>query len=60
MERLTINVKEAADYLGVCTDTIYTMVRKNPIQHKRVRRRIFFRNDGLDQWMIKQEKKIDF
>lgn len=57
MQRVTINVKDAAEYIGVCTDTIYTMVRENQIPHIKVRRRILFRTDALDQWMDQQDKK---
>lgn len=57
LQRVTINVKDAAEYIGVCTDTIYTMVRENQIPHIKVRRRILFRTDALDQWMDQQDKK---
>lgn len=52
----TIDVKEAAKYIGVSVDTIYSMVKGNEIPHIRVRRRIFFRTNALDQWMVNQEK----
>lgn len=51
-----MTVQEAADYLGVSTDTIYNMVREKQIPHIRVRRRIFFRIDTLDIWLKEMEE----
>ncbi|GAB7387420.1 hypothetical protein BSNK01_12560 [Bacillaceae bacterium] len=56
-QRVTLTVAEAAAYIGVCEDTIYTMVREKQIPHIRVRRRIFFRKESLDRWMAEQEMK---
>lgn len=55
MNRKTMTVLEAADYLGVCKDTIYTMVRTGEIPHFRLRRRIFFTKEKLDSWISEQE-----
>lgn len=55
MQRKTITAQEAADYIGVHIDTIYTMVRQKEIPHIRVRRRILFKTDTLDAWMNDQE-----
>lgn len=55
MQRKTITAQEAADYIGVHIDTIYTMVRQKEIPHIRVRRRILFKTDTLDAWMNQQE-----
>lgn len=56
VKRSTLTVAEAAAKLGVHEDTIYTMVRLKQIPHVRVRRRIFFRSETLDEWMSEQEK----
>ena len=48
-------VYEVAEYLGVCKDTIYTMVRTDDIPHFRLRRRIFFSKEAIDQWIEEQE-----
>ena len=53
LERLT--VKQAADYLGVHTDTIYTMVRKKEIPHFKLRRRIMFSKESINEWIREQE-----
>lgn len=57
MERVTMTVKEVAEYLGVDEDAIYTMVREHQIPHIRIRRRIFFRRETLDAWMRQQEEE---
>ncbi|BCJ86499.1 helix-turn-helix domain-containing protein [Effusibacillus dendaii] len=54
----TMTVNEAAEYLGVHVDTIYTMVREKQIPHVRLRRRIVFRRETLNEWMSQQERKI--
>lgn len=53
MQRFT--VKQAADYLGVHTDTVYTMVRQKEIPHFRLRRRIMFSREAIDNWIKEQE-----
>lgn len=55
MQPVTITVAEAAAYLGVSTDTIYEMVRRQEIPHIRIRRRILFRRDTLDAWLSRME-----
>lgn len=53
-----MTVIEVADYLGVCKDTIYTMVRTNEIPHFRLRRRIFFSKETIDAWIKEQEEDL--
>lgn len=55
MERKTLTVQEVAQYLGVHTDTIYTMVRQKQIPHFRIRRRILFSREAIDAWIREQE-----
>ncbi|CAM4019230.1 helix-turn-helix domain-containing protein [Mesobacillus zeae] len=57
MQRKTITAQEAADYIGVHIDTIYTMVRQKQIPHVRVRRRILFNRETIDSWMAEQESR---
>ena len=56
MEKATLTVSEVAEYLGVCPDTVYAMVRDRQINHFRVRNRILFRKESIDAWMDTQEK----
>ncbi|MBG9786614.1 helix-turn-helix domain-containing protein [Brevibacillus laterosporus] len=57
MTKTTMSVSELATYLGVSTDTIYTMVRKKQIPNTRVRERILFRKEVIDEWMRKSEEE---
>ncbi|KIL45741.1 helix-turn-helix domain-containing protein [Jeotgalibacillus soli] len=50
-----LNVEQAAEYLGVCTKTVYAMVQEKQVPHVRVRKRIFFTQDGLEKWVKQQE-----
>lgn len=52
-----LDVKETAAYLRVSPWTIRDMVRTNSITFFRVRSRIFFRRDDLDQWIASQINK---
>lgn len=52
-----LDVKEAAAYLRVSPWTIRDMLRTNSITFFRVRSRIFFRRDDLDQWIASQLNK---
>lgn len=51
--RSTMNVAEAATYLGVSKDTIYKLCRENRIAHFRLGVRILFKKDKLDEWVDK-------
>lgn len=53
--RITMTVQETAAYLGVSDDTVYEMVRRKEIPHIRIRRRILFRRDTLDNWLSRME-----
>ncbi|MGY4689304.1 helix-turn-helix domain-containing protein [Salibacterium sp. K-3] len=49
-----MDVKEAAEYLSVHPDTIYNMVQAKEIPHFRVRKRIFFSKETIDDWIRNQ------
>ncbi|OXM17422.1 hypothetical protein CGZ75_01495 [Paenibacillus herberti] len=49
--RKTIDVKAAAEQLGVSTTTIYQLCREKQIPHIRIRARLFFHTDVLDEWL---------
>lgn len=51
MKQRTLAPKEAAEYIGIHVETLYKMVRQKQIPHIRIRRRIFFSMETLDQWM---------
>lgn len=48
-----LTIKEAAKYLGVSVSTLYKMTMHNEIPFYRPgKRRIYFKRQELDQWMI--------
>lgn len=49
--RLTLDVFEVAELLGVSITTIYSMVREKQIPHKRVRNRILFHRETIELWL---------
>jgi excisionase family DNA binding protein len=49
--KAVLSVSELADYLGVSTDCIYTMVRENQIPYVRIRRRILFHRESILEWL---------
>jgi len=55
MDRETLSVKEAAIYIGVSKDLIYQLVKENKLPHLKLGRRILFRKNTLDTWMLEQE-----
>jgi excisionase family DNA binding protein len=50
----TFSVAELAAYLNVSTDCIYTLVREKQIPHVRIRRRIIFVREIIDEWLREQ------
>jgi len=55
MKRHTLTVKEVATYLGVHTDTIYTMVKLEQLPHLKAGNRILFTKESIDLWIEDQE-----
>ncbi|MGH0430943.1 helix-turn-helix domain-containing protein [Bacillus hominis] len=55
MNRQTLNVQEIANYIGVSRDLIYKMVRTNEIPFIRVGKRLLFRKESIDKWLLSQE-----
>jgi excisionase family DNA binding protein len=53
-----LSVRELADFLGVSTDSVYTMVREKQIPYFRVRRRILFHRSSVEQWCKKNEEEL--
>ena len=55
MERTTLTTKEVADYLGISTGLVYTLVRERKIPSVKLGRRILFKIDSVDRWLAQQE-----
>ncbi|MNO40559.1 Helix-turn-helix domain protein [compost metagenome] len=51
IQRRTIDVKTAAKIIGVSTTSVYADVRQGLIPHIRVRNRILFHVDVLEEWL---------
>lgn len=54
----TMNVKEAAPYLGISEWTLRDMVRGKEIVFHRIRTRIFFKRRELDRWINQQQQGV--
>jgi excisionase family DNA binding protein len=54
--RIWLNVAEAAEYAGVCRDTIYTAVERGELRHVRIasRRSIRLKSQWLDEWRARR------
>ncbi|MFC5532265.1 helix-turn-helix domain-containing protein [Cohnella yongneupensis] len=55
MSKNTLTVIEVADLLGVSTTTIYALVRERTIPFFRIRNRIFFRLESINDWIAQLE-----
>lgn len=51
MERITLTVNEVAELLGVSVTTIYVMAREKQIPHKKIRGRIIFHRETIENWL---------
>jgi len=51
--KLWLNVREAAEYAGVCRDTIYTACEQDELRHVHVggRRKLLLRPQWIDAWL---------
>ncbi|MMZ58291.1 Helix-turn-helix domain protein [compost metagenome] len=62
MERLNtaadkrLNVKQAAEYLGISEKLLYDMCKKKQIPHRKFGTRIVFSSAALDAWGREQDK----
>lgn len=50
MFKITLDVKEVSELLGVSTTTIYAMVRQGEIPHFKVRAKILFNRQVVEAW----------
>lgn len=52
-EKLTLSVEEAAEMLGVCTKTLYTMTHRADFPTIKIGRRTRISYEGLREWVQK-------
>lgn len=50
--KIWMNVTDAAEYAGVCKDTIYTAAERGELRHVRIggRRAIRVKREWIDEW----------
>lgn len=48
---MILNVRQAAKYLNVSSQTIYNYTKKGTLPHKRLGNRILFNREQLDEWV---------
>jgi excisionase family DNA binding protein len=53
LPRKFLTVKEVSEYIGIATDTIYTMVNQRRIPYVKVGRLVKFDLSMLDTWLKK-------
>lgn len=58
MEKITLSVSETAELLGVSVSTIYVMARLNEIPHKKVRGRVLFHRQTVENWLMSESEVI--
>ena len=51
VQRVTLNAREAAQYIGVSYDMLLITAKRKVIPNFQVGRQYFFRQDTLDKWM---------
>lgn len=57
VQRATLTMKEAAEYLGISYWLINQLVRRKQIPCARVGGRVLFRVQALDEYLSKMEKE---
>ena len=58
--KLWMNVNDAAEYAGVCRDTIYTAVERGELRHVRIggRRSIRLKTQWIDEWLERHTRVV--
>ena len=51
------NINQAAEFLNLAKSTIYTLVSKQLLPHKKVSRKLYFSRVDLIEWLEKGNKK---
>lgn len=56
MQSAVLSVKDVAELFQLSTATIYVLVKNNEIPHKKVRGRIFFHRNVIEEWLKEPSK----
>lgn len=54
----TLTPNELSEYMRISTATVYTMVRESEIPFFRMRSRIFFDKEIIDEWIKSQQLNV--
>ncbi|OAB32993.1 helix-turn-helix domain-containing protein [Paenibacillus glacialis] len=57
--KVTYTVIELSELLGISTDTVYTMVRERQIPHLRIRRRVIFYKETIEEWLRTSNNNVN-
>ena len=55
-ESLTLSVAEAAEQLGICTKSLYTLTHRQDFPTVKIGRRTRISREGLKEWVRRQEQ----
>lgn len=53
-----LTTEEAAAYLGIAMPTLYSYTSRRIIPHYKTRRKIYFKQEDLDQYVINSENRV--
>ena len=58
LNRILITVKEVSELLGVSLNTVYTMVRNNEIPYIKIRGKVMFNRNIIEDWTKNPQKYV--
>lgn len=58
MPRITITATETAELIGVSQQTVYNMAREGQIPHIKIRSRILFHREVIENWLRSQSSEV--
>ena len=54
MKKITMDVRELCNCLGISPTTTYSMVRENKIPHFKIKGKILFNSEVIENWTRQQ------
>ncbi|WP_438351574.1 helix-turn-helix domain-containing protein [Paenibacillus sp. FA6] len=58
MQKITLTVIEVSELISVSTTTIYAMAREGQIPHIRIRGRILFHREVIEDWLRGEKSQV--
>lgn len=59
LTKVTMTVKEVADYLGISRGTVYSRVKANEIPYVKLGGKILFHRETVDNWLAQLSKGVN-